>query len=490
MARRESLSSSSFKYDVFLSFRGEDTRYGFTGHLYKALCNRGIRTFKDDKELKKGEKITPALKKAIKKSRIAIIVFSKKYAFSSFCLEELVHIFRSIKEKGRLVLPVFYDVDPSDVRKHKGTYGEALTKHEERFKDDMERLHKWKMALREAADLCGFTLKIGNKCESEFIEEIVEVVSHKINSFATRLISLHKILMRPRIWRFVTVDSLLVGFVYLGLGLGLSSSLYCLIRKWILWKIFVYVIDLLCFFCGSLTHLYLLLFVGAVVFYSLLNPGANIDDALADPVPQVSITKEEEEEPKNETEKEADDGGAKKDDVPVPVVYKMNCTCEGCLEKINKTFCYFYSESVKIVEADRWANELTVTSKMDSNKLRDKLADITKKNVEIVSPQPKQDASAAAEKPPEKKSDEKKPDDEENKPKEHTVVLKIKLHCDGCVTEIRSIIQKFEGVHMENLDLEKGLVTVKGTMNEKELISHLKKHMKRKLRNVEVVPPK
>ncbi|XP_061369751.1 uncharacterized protein LOC133312551 [Gastrolobium bilobum] len=187
MAMQESLLRSSsfsygFKYDVFLSFRGEDTRHGFTGHLYKALLDRGIHTFIDDKELQRGEEITPSLVKAIEESRISIIVFSKNYASSSFCLDELVHILHSIKENGRLVLPVFYDVDPSDVRKHTGTYGVALTRHEERFKDNMERLHKWKMALNQAADLSGFHFKQqGNENEYEFIEKIVKVVSNNID---------------------------------------------------------------------------------------------------------------------------------------------------------------------------------------------------------------------------------------------------------------------------------------------------------------------
>ncbi|KAG5108476.1 hypothetical protein JHK84_045383 [Glycine max] len=68
--------SSSFNYDVFLSFRGADTRHGFTGNLYKALDDRGIYTFIDDEELQSGEEITPALLKAIQDSRIAITVLS------------------------------------------------------------------------------------------------------------------------------------------------------------------------------------------------------------------------------------------------------------------------------------------------------------------------------------------------------------------------------------------------------------------------------
>ncbi|MED6143199.1 Disease resistance protein run1 [Stylosanthes scabra] len=77
--------SSSFiryewKYDVFISFRGLDTRFGFTGNLYNALHNKGIHTFFDGDMLQSGEEITPALLSAIEESRIAIIVLSPEYA--------------------------------------------------------------------------------------------------------------------------------------------------------------------------------------------------------------------------------------------------------------------------------------------------------------------------------------------------------------------------------------------------------------------------
>ncbi|CAI8584460.1 unnamed protein product [Vicia faba] len=93
MALLQSPKSSSFSYgftyDVFLSFRGPDTRYGFTGNLHKALCDTGIRAFIDDRELEGGDDIKTSLSEAIQDSRIAILVFSANYASSSFCLDEL-----------------------------------------------------------------------------------------------------------------------------------------------------------------------------------------------------------------------------------------------------------------------------------------------------------------------------------------------------------------------------------------------------------------
>ncbi|MCI66891.1 TMV resistance protein N, partial [Trifolium medium] len=65
-------SDHPWNYDVFISFRGEDARSTFVSHLYAALSNAGIHTFRDDKELRKGEELGPALRRAIEGSRIAI----------------------------------------------------------------------------------------------------------------------------------------------------------------------------------------------------------------------------------------------------------------------------------------------------------------------------------------------------------------------------------------------------------------------------------
>ncbi|MED6120216.1 hypothetical protein PIB30_019009 [Stylosanthes scabra] len=169
-----------FTYDAFLSFRGEDTRSGFTGYLYYTLTNRGINTFIDDEKLGRGKEIVSTLFTAIEQSRIAIVVLSKNYAASSFCLDELVKILECVKGKGRLIIPVFYDVDPSDVRKQTGTYGEALAVHENKFKfkaNKLERLKRWRMALEKIADLSGYHFKHGDGYEHKFVAKIVEHVS-------------------------------------------------------------------------------------------------------------------------------------------------------------------------------------------------------------------------------------------------------------------------------------------------------------------------
>jgi hypothetical protein len=160
MANSEVVSPSThpWKYNVFLSFRGEDTRYSFTDHLCSALRKKGITTFLDD-GLTRGEEISTTLLKAIEQSRISVIVFSKNYASSKWCLDELVKILECKESKQQMVRPIFYKVDPSDVRHHGGSFGEALANHQGNLTANLDKVQKWKAALSQAANLSGWTLR-------------------------------------------------------------------------------------------------------------------------------------------------------------------------------------------------------------------------------------------------------------------------------------------------------------------------------------------
>lgn len=141
-----------------MCFRGEDTRKNFTSHLYFRLCQVGVNTYIDDEELRKGDVISNELDKAIEQSRISIVVFSKNYASSSWCLDELVKILECRAKLNQVVLPIFYDVDPSQVRKQSGSFGEAFAKQKQRL-FGAEIMEKWKAALTEAANLSGWDLR-------------------------------------------------------------------------------------------------------------------------------------------------------------------------------------------------------------------------------------------------------------------------------------------------------------------------------------------
>ncbi|KAL6293937.1 hypothetical protein ACE6H2_002079 [Prunus campanulata] len=166
-------------FDAFLSFRGTDTRNGFTDHLYRALEVAGIHTFRDDDEIERGANISVELQKAIQESRVTIIVFSKDYASSRWCLDELVTIMDRRETNEHMVMPIFYDVDPSHVRNQTGVFEEAFARHQQRFNKEMDKVEKWRKALRDVADLGGMVL--GDRSESQFIQEIVEVIGNKLD---------------------------------------------------------------------------------------------------------------------------------------------------------------------------------------------------------------------------------------------------------------------------------------------------------------------
>uniref|UniRef100_A0A3N7GCR0 TIR domain-containing protein n=1 Tax=Populus trichocarpa TaxID=3694 RepID=A0A3N7GCR0_POPTR len=171
------------KYDVFLSFRGEDTRFDFTSHLYAALKRKQILTF-IDYQLVRGDEISASLLRTIEEAKLSVIVFSENYASSKWCLEELAKIFERRKNNGQIVIPVFYQVDPSHVRNQTGSFGDAFARLIRKKALTMDKEQSFRDALTDAATLSGWSL--GNsELESEFIEKIVGDVSNKLQAMSS-----------------------------------------------------------------------------------------------------------------------------------------------------------------------------------------------------------------------------------------------------------------------------------------------------------------
>ncbi|ESR37731.1 hypothetical protein CICLE_v10028824mg [Citrus x clementina] len=197
----------------------------------------------------------------------------------------------------------------------------------------------------------------------------------------------------------------------------------------------------------------------------------------------------------NEAEKkkkEEEEGDAvaekKKDDKKssVTVILKVDMHCEGCANKIVRYARSF--EGVEAVKAEVAANKITIVGAVDPSKIREKLDKKTKKKIDLISPQPKKDNKDKEPKQDNKPKDNKSPDDK--KPKEPpvtTAVLKLGLHCQGCIEKILKIVSKTKGVMDKSIDKQKDTVTVKGTMDAKALAEVLKERLKRP---VEIVPPK
>ncbi|KAI5311971.1 hypothetical protein L3X38_041144 [Prunus dulcis] len=143
--RASEQSTPRWKHDVFLSFRGEDTRKGFISHLYHELNYwQAIKTFKDNRDLERGTSISPELLRAIEESQLAIIVLSPNYA----------------------LLPP-----------------EAFTEHKEKL-ITKKKVEQWKADLTKVANLCGWDSK-NFKCERELIEDFVKCVWRKVHPSLT-----------------------------------------------------------------------------------------------------------------------------------------------------------------------------------------------------------------------------------------------------------------------------------------------------------------
>ncbi|XP_048446610.1 disease resistance protein RPV1-like [Pyrus x bretschneideri] len=171
-------SSSSWKYDVFLNFRGEDTRKIFVGHLYSALRRKAINTFIDAEELRKGNDLSELLA-AIESSRLSIVVFSQDYASSTWCLKELVKILECMDAKKQIVVPIFYQVDPSEVRKLKRSFAEAFPQNEGESSAEMKEVESWRSALTRAANLSGWDSR-KYEDDAKLIEEIVDDIFERL----------------------------------------------------------------------------------------------------------------------------------------------------------------------------------------------------------------------------------------------------------------------------------------------------------------------
>lgn len=178
-ASSSSASSASARHHaVYFSVQREDPHKFTTDIIARSLGYRGVPTFEDNKQLRRnqiGTNLGEDLEEAIRKSKISVILFSKEYVYSSWCLEELVTILECRKKWGMIVLPIFYDVDPSNVRKQRGYAAKIV---------GIQRVggfwrRRWTDALTQAANLCGWDHSVGDRIESVLVGKVVEDIVNK-----------------------------------------------------------------------------------------------------------------------------------------------------------------------------------------------------------------------------------------------------------------------------------------------------------------------
>ncbi|KAH0733371.1 hypothetical protein KY289_004559 [Solanum tuberosum] len=207
---KASVSRPRCSYHVYLSYRGKEINVNFINILHTALTDVGIQTFKRHSEARKGKIVGSELQKAVKESRISIIVFTEDYGYSRRCLDELVNILERKQSADHMILPVFYRVDPSHIRKQRESYAKAFHNYEEqimakkveRRNEHIAKIKIWRSSLTEVANMAGIVLEDGD--ELKFIQEIVEDIwgklSRKVLSFAPYPVGIYSHVKEINFW--------------------------------------------------------------------------------------------------------------------------------------------------------------------------------------------------------------------------------------------------------------------------------------------------
>ncbi|CAA7055701.1 unnamed protein product [Microthlaspi erraticum] len=165
------------KHHIFPSFHGADVRKSFLSHILKEFRSKGIDPFIDN-DIERSKSIGPELIDAIRGSRIAIVFLSRNYSSSTWCMNELVEIMKCREELGQILMTIFYQVDPTDVKKQTGDFGKVFRKTcKGMSKEDIGR---WRQALVEVAKIAGYHSQNWDN-DARMIETIVTDVSNKLN---------------------------------------------------------------------------------------------------------------------------------------------------------------------------------------------------------------------------------------------------------------------------------------------------------------------
>eukprot|EP00253_Pinus_taeda_P036398 PITA_36398 len=169
-----SASTSYPHYDVFINHRGCDVKETIALDLYKRLSSCGLQVFLDKPKMEPGLNISFQINAAIQRASVHIAIFSPNYADSKWCLDELVNMVNS----GATIIPIFYKVKPSVVRKtgtdRNEAYARALRKHEQKKDCASDIIQNWRHALHRVADISGFELQ--GQGEEDLLDKIVQSV--------------------------------------------------------------------------------------------------------------------------------------------------------------------------------------------------------------------------------------------------------------------------------------------------------------------------
>ncbi|XP_042517755.1 TIR-only protein-like [Macadamia integrifolia] len=143
-------------FDIFINHRGMDMKRNIAALLYDRFVHLNLHPFLDYKTMKLGDKLEEVIETAIRDCTVGVAIFSPNYCTSENCLKELA-LMMECKKK---VIPIFYDVNPSDlVLVDDGIY-------------PTKQLHRFRLALQLAKGRLGISFNSSNGDWSDLLERV------------------------------------------------------------------------------------------------------------------------------------------------------------------------------------------------------------------------------------------------------------------------------------------------------------------------------
>lgn len=136
--------------EVFINHRGADTKRNIAGLLYDQLAQLKIAPFLDSRSMGPGDKLYDSIESAINECKVAIVILSPRYGESFFCLHELA----LLVESGKKMIPIFYDVKPSEIK--------VVVAEDEERDISPEKMASFARALQEVRHTVGITFDSQN----------------------------------------------------------------------------------------------------------------------------------------------------------------------------------------------------------------------------------------------------------------------------------------------------------------------------------------
>ncbi|GLJ33274.1 hypothetical protein SUGI_0669450 [Cryptomeria japonica] len=144
---RSTMPERKLPYDIFINHRGPDAKKTLATDLYNTLNGMRLRVFLDSQELELGDFLPTEIEEVMRMASLHIAILSPRYPQSPWCFAELSFMLKTCTP----IVPIFYHVQPDDVRYAKGVYGHAFLEHEKKGRYASEKLQEWKNALNNVS---------------------------------------------------------------------------------------------------------------------------------------------------------------------------------------------------------------------------------------------------------------------------------------------------------------------------------------------------